>query len=120
MVDNTYEPTYNMTWLRAYAQMENPKFVTTAVYPSCTDPLVSLDLSQCTFNSSSGEDSSDVEVQDARMKQGLSTGGKIGIAVGVVVGVVLLLFISLFAYRKYASSQPKKAERTNFQYQEGV
>ncbi|KAI8888801.1 hypothetical protein K501DRAFT_302211 [Backusella circina FSU 941] len=120
MVYKTYEPSYTMTWLRAYAQMETSKFVTTAVYPSCTDPLVSLDVNQCTFDTSSEDSSGDDQEQDAHVRKGLSTGGKIGIAVGVVVGVVLLLFIGLFSYRKCTSSQPKKTERTNFQYQENI
>lgn len=104
MVYNTYEPTYNMTWLRGFALMRDPQFISNASYPSCTNTVARIDINSCSIGAfkpgakvptspqtpESNEDASD----------GLSTGGKVGVAVGVVVGVVVVAVAGTFMYRK--------------------
>lgn len=105
MVYNTYEPTYSMTWLRGFALMRDPNFISNTTYPSCTNAVARIDLNSCGIGAfkpdatvPTSPQAPDSSNQDA--SNGLSTGGKIGVAVGVVVGVVVVAVIGTFMYRK--------------------
>lgn len=105
MVYNTYEPTYTMTWLRGFALMRDPNFISNASYPSCTNTVARIDINSCSIGAfkpgakvPTSPQTPDNSNEDA--SNGLSTGGKIGVAVGVVVGVVVVAVAGTFMYRK--------------------
>ncbi|CEP19384.1 hypothetical protein [Parasitella parasitica] len=112
MVYNTYEPDYEMTWLRAFAQMGKTTFVSNSTYPSCTNPAERLALDICSFEAfkpNATVDSRPHRSSNPNVQSGLSTGGKVGVAVGVVVGVVAISVVSLFAYKKHKySAKPQE------------
>ncbi|CAO3619013.1 unnamed protein product [Mucor fragilis] len=104
MVYSTYEPDYEMTWLRAFAQMGKSGFISNTTYPSCTNPAERLALDICTldaFKPNSTVDGTLHKSSNPNIESGLSTGGKVGVAIGVIVGVVAVSVIGVFGYRKY-------------------
>jgi uncharacterized membrane-anchored protein len=105
MVYNTYVPSYNMTWFRAFAQLDQPTFVSNASHPSCTNTAALVDLGLClvgSFKPNSTVDTSPQNSTNPNISSGLSTGGKVGVAVGVVAGVAALAVIGTFVYRHRA------------------
>lgn len=112
MVYNTYEPDYEMTWLRAFAQLGKSTFVSNATYPSCTNVAERLSLDICTldaFKPNTTADTTPHASSNPNIESGLSTGGKVGVAIGVIVGVVAVSVIGVFGYRKYKySAKPQE------------
>lgn len=104
MVYNTYEPTYNMTWLRGFALMRDPQFISNASYPSCTNTVARIDINSCSIGAfkpgAKVPTSPQTPESNEDASNGLSTGGKVGVAVGVVVGVVVVAVAGTFMYRK--------------------
>jgi hypothetical protein len=103
MVYNTYEPTYNMIWLRAFAQLDGSKFISNASYPSCTNPVERMNLDKCSLNlfkPNSTVDNSPQRSTNLDISNGLSVGGKVGVAIGVVAGVAAFAVIGTFMYRR--------------------
>jgi hypothetical protein len=103
MVYNTYEPTYTMTWLRGFALLRKPVFISSDSYPSCTNVVARIDTNSCflgAFTPNGTVDTSPIKVPGLDKSDGLTTGGKIGVAVGVVVGAVIVAVVGTFIYRK--------------------
>ncbi|KAI8973278.1 hypothetical protein BDF20DRAFT_914748 [Mycotypha africana] len=117
MVYNTYEPTYNMTWLRAFAQMEDSKFIKNTNYPTCsmntTAVAERLNLNSChinPFKPNTTISASPKHSNNHSLNHNLSVGAKVGIAIGVIVGVAALAVIGTFAYRKIKYTAAKNKE----------
>ncbi|KAI8380390.1 hypothetical protein BD560DRAFT_11803 [Blakeslea trispora] len=110
MVYNTYEPSYNTTWIRSFARLQSPVFITNTSYPSCTN-TVQRWINTCThgaFKPNSTMDGTSEKSVDSSTHS-LSTGGKVGVAIGVVVGVAAIVIVGASVYRRRRfSSQPKE------------
>ncbi|EIE91241.1 hypothetical protein RO3G_15952 [Rhizopus delemar RA 99-880] len=80
MVYNTYEPSYNMTWLRAFAQSARPVYVSNATYPSCTNPYERLLINPCSIAPFDPKNNNTItgpsDSKNSYVQHGLSTGGK--------------------------------------------
>lgn len=103
MVYSTYEPDYTMTWLRAFAQMGDSKFISNASYPSCTNPAERIELDICSlnpFNPNHEVDRTPQPSTNPQISSGLSTGGKVGVSVGIVVGLAAFAVLGTFIYRR--------------------
>lgn len=100
MVYNTYEPTYNMNWLRTFAQMRRPSFVSNLTYPSCTDPVPRINTNLCAMGSFTPNSTVVSTPHTVTDSPGLSAGGKAGIAVGVIVGVAAIAGFAIFKYKQ--------------------
>lgn len=110
MVYNTYEPSVNMTWIRAFARMGTPIFVSNNSYPSCTDPVAIIRTDVCSigaFNPNTNSTSTPNKATNYGVHSSLSAGGKAGIAVGVIVVFAGLAIFGVFKYRR-RSSIPKE------------
>ncbi|KAI8359934.1 hypothetical protein EDC96DRAFT_429627, partial [Choanephora cucurbitarum] len=79
MVYNTYEPTYNTTWIRSFARLQSPTFITNTSYPSCTNTIQRLEMNTCAFAAFKPNTTIDVTPKKSKnpnIHQPLSTGGK--------------------------------------------
>ncbi|KAI7903022.1 uncharacterized protein BX663DRAFT_551878 [Cokeromyces recurvatus] len=123
MVYSTYEPSYNMTWLRAFAQADGPKFITNESYPSCsaTSQMERLNLNRCTLQpfqpNKTNNDEIILENQEGGSKNSSllsSTSSKVGVAIGVVVGITAIGVISFFAYQKRRVNRLKGKQEGRF------
>ncbi|KAI9306862.1 hypothetical protein BJ944DRAFT_262866 [Cunninghamella echinulata] len=109
MVYSTYQPSYPSTWLRNYIKNDPTKLTNEPNnYPVCTDISSQFHESKCEFNrfdpkdpstGSSGQGSS-----SPNNGNGLSIGGKIGVALGVIVIVVILTIGGFFYYQRKKSA----------------
>ncbi|KAG1145100.1 hypothetical protein G6F37_009730 [Rhizopus arrhizus] len=104
MVYNTYEPSYNMTWLRAFAQSARAVYVSNATYPSCTNPYERLLINPCSIAPFDPQNNNTItgpsDSKNSYVQHGLSTGGKVGIAIGVVAIVAIIIGARFYFYRK--------------------
>lgn len=111
MVYSTYEPLYNMTWIRTFAQLNKPAFVSNTSYPSCTDPITRISMTDvCSigaFNPNNNSTNTPNQSTGYGVHKSLSAGGKAGIAVGVIVVVAGLAMFGVFKYKR-RSSVPKE------------
>ncbi|KAI8096130.1 hypothetical protein BDF21DRAFT_329915, partial [Thamnidium elegans] len=100
MVYNTYEPSYNMNWLRTFAQMKRSGFVSSKTYPSCTNPVPRINTNICSMGPFEPNSTDINAANTATSNKGLSTGGKVGIAIGVIIGVAALVAFGVFKYKR--------------------
>ncbi|KAI7893187.1 uncharacterized protein EV154DRAFT_417360, partial [Mucor mucedo] len=111
MVYSTYEPLYNMTWIRTFAQLNKPAFVSNTSYPSCTDPVARISKTDvCSigaFNPNSNSTNTPNQSTGYGVHKSLSAGAKAGIAVGVIAVVAGLAMFGVFKYKR-RSSVPKE------------
>ncbi|KAG2199441.1 hypothetical protein INT47_011553 [Mucor saturninus] len=111
MVYSTYEPLYNMTWIRTFAQLNKPAFISNTSYPSCTDPVARISKTDvCSigaFNPNSNSTNTPNQSTGYGVHKSLSAGAKAGIAVGVIAVVAGLAMFGIFKYRR-RSSVPKE------------
>lgn len=108
MVYSTYEPSYNMTWLRTFARLNDPTFVSNATYPSCSNPVASLDLDVCSiapFSPNTPVSTSPTPSTNPSIHKELSVGAKIGIVIGVCAGVAALAVVGVFIYKRRSVQQ---------------
>lgn len=119
MVYPTYERSYNLTWLLAFARSGRPVYVSNASYPSCTDPGKRLNSIECVaapFDPRNNVTSNIPKPStNPFIHHGLSTGGKVGVAVGVIAAIAAITVIGTFVYRKTKHTQN---ERTFYRMQD--
>ncbi|KAI8068182.1 uncharacterized protein B0P05DRAFT_580682 [Gilbertella persicaria] len=84
MVYNTYEPSMNRTWFRAFAQLEDTQFISNTTYPTCTNVIQRLDLDSCRYQPFQPNKTLDITPKKStnpNISHGLSTGGKVYLSI---------------------------------------
>ncbi|GAA5798900.1 hypothetical protein HPULCUR_004307 [Helicostylum pulchrum] len=100
MVYNTYEPSYNMSWLRTFAQMKKPGFVSDVTYPSCINPVPRINTNICNMGAFKPNSTDLNTINTATSSKGLSTGGIVGVSIGVIIGIAALVAFGVFKYKR--------------------
>ncbi|KAI8997076.1 hypothetical protein BDB01DRAFT_769727 [Pilobolus umbonatus] len=104
MVYNTYEPTYDSTWLRPIAQSSRPHVISKITYPSCTDTSQRISINICHLQAFDPKHESSTAPKLVS-GNGLDTGAKVGIAIGVIAGVLIIAAVVYTCFFRKKSAE---------------
>lgn len=89
-----------MSWLRTFAQMKKPGFVSDVTYPSCINPVPRINTNICNMGAFKPNSTDLNTINTATSSKGLSTGGIVGVSIGVIIGIAALVAFGVFKYKR--------------------